>query len=242
MTLIETEAPPRGYICIRRRHHPDPLLQIPNIGETMRSSRIIGITVTLMAAMSAPVSAAVGGGMGGGAPGMGAGGGAGAGAGGGGAGGGGGGMGAGGMGAGGGVGNGVVGGNGNGIGNLAGLKYDIVVAAEGSGKLSASTLLFRSQADLACDYLGQWNITSLPYQQAAKSSTSATFSCDLTDSDGNSLKLTGATSGTAVKGTIVVHQAAGNHTMTFAFHGGVPGSPESISAKNELAEAAKTHS
>jgi hypothetical protein len=115
-----------------------------------------------------------------------------------------------------------------------GRKFDIAVAAEGSKPYKASTLLFRTK-DLTCDFIEQWHLHELPYTEESKSNTTVEFTGKYADNDGNSLVLSGSANGDAVSGTILVHNAKDDQTVTYAFHGGAPGSAESLAAKKDAA-------
>jgi hypothetical protein len=119
-------------------------------------------------------------------------------------------------------------------------KFDIVISRSDSNERTLSTLLFRT-ADLSCDFLSRWNITTLPFTETAKGTSAATFTGSFRDDGGNSLTLSGSASATEISGTIEVHDAADNQTFSYAFHGGEPGSAASTAAKQEAAAAAAPH-
>jgi hypothetical protein len=182
----------------------------------MRSS-LLGILVLLIIAV-APVGAAVGGGGGG-------------------------------MSGGGELGGAGAGNNGSNNGNnvnqpivpsLISLKFDVVINTPGTVKVTPSMLYFREKT-VESDFLGKWNIDSLPFQETPKGDTGVLFTASMRDDDGNSLKMTGEKAGDAIKGTIVVHQVQGNVTTTYSFHGGIPGSLEGIAAKKEGEQGAGDH-
>lgn len=117
--------------------------------------------------------------------------------------------------------------------SVDGDKFSIVISTSGSSKKTLSSLMFRTK-DLTCDYFTPWGITSMPYTEQAKDRTTDEFRGEVKDDSGNYVKISGTALSTgAVKGTIVVHQAHGNKTTTYDFHGGTPGSPEAQQAKDE---------
>ncbi len=122
------------------------------------------------------------------------------------------------------------GGGGNNANNpLIGQRYTIVFIADEGGKKSLSALSFGSR-DLSCDFLNKnWSIDKLGYEGHAK-----TFTASLGDNAGNSLKLTGTICGAKISGTLTLHQAKGDRTIGYAFHGGVAGGADADAAKVEF--------
>jgi hypothetical protein len=140
---------------------------------------------------------------------------------------------------GGGYGNGNNNNNNNNIQGLAtvdGCKFLIVVADPDNQKKRYCQLLFKTK-DASSDFLSQWNIESLAYSEKAQSTTLVDFSGELTDADGNSVKLSGTCDKGAVTGAFTVYQKDGNKSTEYSFHGGLPGSDEAKAAKTEADQA-----
>jgi hypothetical protein len=120
------------------------------------------------------------------------------------------------------------GGSANGGNGIIGQRFDIVFTAEDGGKKTISSLSF-GQRDIACAFLERnWSVEKLAYEGHGKG-----FAGTLSDSGGNSLKLVGTIDGNKVKGTLTLHQATGDRSIRYEFHGGISGTAPADQALQE---------
>ncbi len=127
------------------------------------------------------------------------------------------------------------GGNGGGApGGVAGQRFEIVFVPEAGGAKKASALQFDGHA-LSCPFLARWNVDSLGYRGPQGHGDG--FVADVHDDSGNSLTFKGTLKGDAISGSLTVHQATGDHTTAFSFHGGVAGTAHATAADAEAKDA-----